>query len=58
MNWYHVDASNDLSYNGRFAYDGSPNVVLPNLTLVGKTTLGKPSLDESTFSQINYNDNI
>jgi len=22
---YHVDSSNDLSYNGRFAYDGLPN---------------------------------
>jgi len=30
--WYHVDSSNDFSYNGCFAYDGLPNVILPNLT--------------------------
>jgi len=29
---YHVNLSNDLSYNECFAHDGSPNVVLPNLT--------------------------
>jgi len=31
----------DLSYNGRFAYDGLPNVVSPNLTSVGKPTSGE-----------------
>jgi len=29
---YHVDSSNDLLYNERFAYDGLPNVVSLNLT--------------------------
>jgi len=29
---YHIDSSNDLSYNNHFAYKGLPNVVLPNLT--------------------------
>jgi len=29
---YNVDSSNDLSYNGHFAYDGSPVVDSPNLT--------------------------
>jgi len=52
------ESSNDLSYNGRFAYDGSPNVIFPNLSrrtditriVEGEATLGKLSLDELTFS--------
>jgi len=31
---YHVDSSNDLSYNGCFAYDGSLNVCSSNNLLL------------------------
>jgi len=30
---YHVNSSNDLLYNGRFAYHGSPHVVLPTMSV-------------------------
>jgi len=33
LNWYHVDSSDDLSYNRRFIYDGSPNVVSTTMSV-------------------------
>jgi len=33
LHLYHVDSSNDLTYNGRFAFDGLRNVVLPTMSV-------------------------